>query len=242
MAAAPHHCRSRLTYRVCLLIAALCATTPLLSPTACALTMEDLEKRIQRCHVVLANVLTMPDKGIPRDLLARCRGLAVFPGAIKAGVVVGVSFGSGVLIRRDQTSARWSKPVFFRIRGGSIGLQAGAQSTDLILLIMSEEGFERLLEERLTLGADVSVAAGPVGREASAETNIGFGVGILSYSRTKGLFAGMSLKGAALEPDTEANEVYHGKEISVQDVLYEDKGALSEAARSLVEVLEQAAQ
>ncbi|MCA1959396.1 MAG: lipid-binding SYLF domain-containing protein [Desulfomonile sp.] len=206
---------------------------------ASALTVEDVDKRIQGCRLVLSNVLTMPDKGVPRDLLVRCRGLAVFPGVIKAGVVVGVSFGNGVVLRRDQTSGLWSKPVFFNIRGGSIGLQAGAQSTDLILLIMSEEGFERLLEEKLTLGADVSVAAGPVGREASAETSIRLNAGILSYSRAKGLFAGFSLKGAALEPDTEANEVYHGKDISVQDVLYENKGALSEAARSLVEVLDQ---
>jgi len=223
-------------------ITSIVLVAALLLPTiASALAMEDVDKRIQGCQLVLSNVLTMPDKGIPRDLLARCRGLAVFPGVIKAGVVVGVSYGSGVVLRRDQTSGRWSKPVFFRIRGGSVGLQAGAQSTDLILLIMSEEGFERLLEEKLTLGADLSVAAGPVGREASAETSIRFDAGILSYSRAKGLFAGFSLKGAALEPDKEANEVYHGKDVSVQDVLYEDKGALSDAGRALVEVVDQAA-
>lgn len=223
------------------LVAALLATTVVLPAVASALTMEDLETRVQGCHVVLANVLTMPDKGVSRDLLARCRGLAVFPGVLKAGVVVGVSFGRGVVLRRDETTARWSKPVFFRIRGASVGLQAGAESIDLILLIMSEEGFERLLEEKLTLGADVSVAAGPVGREASAGTSMRFDAGILSYSRARGLFVGLSLKGVALEPDTEANEIYYGKGISIQDVLYEDKGVMTDRARGLAEVLEQAA-
>jgi SH3 domain-containing YSC84-like protein 1 len=200
----------------------------------------ELDQRIQACNLVLDNVLLMPDRGIPRDLLRRCRGIAVFPGVIKAGVLVGVSYGSGVVLRRDEKTAAWSKPVFFRIRGGSIGVQAGAQSTDLILLIMSEEGVQSLLEEKFTLGAGVSVAAGPVGREASAETDMKFDVGILSYSRTKGLFAGLSFTGAVLEPDVQANEAYHGKGITVQDVLYEKQGALSDAGKALIGALENA--
>jgi SH3 domain-containing YSC84-like protein 1 len=203
-------------------------------------SQEELDKRIAACNQVMRNVLGMPDRGIPRDLLRRCRGVAVFPRVFKAGVVVGVGYGNGVVLRRDENSGEWSKPAFFKIREGSIGVQAGAQSVDLILLIMSDEAMEGLLEDKYALGADISVAAGPVGREASAETNIRFDAGILSYSRSRGLFAGMSLKGASLEPDKEANAVYHGQGVSVQDVFYENSGALSDSGRTLIETLEDA--
>ena len=151
--------------------------------------------------------------------------------------MLGVSFGRGVILRKDETTAEWSKPAFFTIRAGSIGVQAGAQALDLILLVMSDEGIEGLLEGKYTLGADIAVSAGPIGREASAETNIRFDSGILSYSRTKGLFAGLSLRGASLKPDLEANKVYHGEGISVQDVFYEGKGVMSDEARALMKAL-----
>jgi len=202
--------------------------------------MEDLDKRILDCNAVIQNVLEMPDRGIPKDLLQRCRGLAVFPGVVKVGVIVGVSFGSGLILRRDERTAQWSRPAFFTIRGGSLGFQLGVQSIDLILLIMSDKGIENLLEDKMTLGGDVSVAAGPIGRDASAETNLRFDAGILSYSRAKGFFAGISLTGASLEPDIQANLAYHGRGITVQDVLYEGKGSLSENARVLIRTLETA--
>ena len=206
----------------------------------CADTFEDLDQRILKCKVVLQNVLTMPDRGIPRDLLRRGRGLAVFPGVIEVSVVLGMSYGNGVVVRRDENTGMWSKPAFFRIRGGSLGAQVGAQSVDLILLMMSEEGVQGLLEDRFTLGADIAVAAGPVGRDASAETNLRFQAGILSYSRSRGLFAGIAVTGASLQPDTPANDVYHGKGITVQDVFYEDMGSLSDNGRILIETLNEA--
>jgi lipid-binding SYLF domain-containing protein len=205
-----------------------------------ALSLDELDRRLLACNLVLKRVLEMPDRGIPKDLLQRCRGLAVFPGVVKAGVVIGVSFGNGVIVRRDENTAEWTRPVFFRIRGASIGFQAGAQFTDLILLVMSEQGVQGLLEDRLILGADVSVAVGPVGREAAAETDMRFSTGILSYSRSKGLFAGVSLSGASLEPDIVANAIYHGKGVTVQDVFYENQGALSDSARVLMQTLEEA--
>jgi SH3 domain-containing YSC84-like protein 1 len=201
------------------------------------LSFADMEQRILESDVVLKNVLTMPDCGIPKDLLQRCRGLAIFPGVLRVGVVVGVSFGSGIVLRKDEKAGQWSRPAFFRIRVASVGLQAGAQSTDLILLIMSEEGIRGLLEEKFTLGADMSVTAGPVGREASAETEMTFSSGILSYSRSRGVFAGFSVQGASLEADTEANTLFHGKGITVQDVFYEGRGALSDNSRKLMETL-----
>jgi lipid-binding SYLF domain-containing protein len=211
-----------------------------MSTDSMALSLDELDRRMHACNLVLKRVLEMPDRGIPKDLLQRCRGVAVFPGVIKAGAVIGISFGNGVILRRDENTAEWTRPAFFRIRGASIGFQAGAQLTDLILLVMSEQGVQGLLEDQLILGADVSVAVGPVGREAAAETDIRFSTGILSYSRSKGLFAGISLRGAALEPDIVANEVYHGKGVTVQDVFYENRGALSESARVLMQTLEEA--
>jgi len=154
------------------------------------------------------------------------------------GVVVAVSFGDGVVLHRDENSGKWSRPAFFRVRGGSLGAQVGAQSIDLILLIMSEQGMQGLLEDKFTLGLDASVAAGPVGRDASAETNLRFDAGILSYSRSKGLFAGIAMTGSVLEPDVQANEIYHGKGVTVQDVFYEDKGSLSDNARVLLQALD----
>lgn len=223
------------------LIAISLFSTVLLQPgISAAISFQELEKRILDSDLVLKSALEMPDRGIPKDLLQRCRGLAIFPAVVKVGLVLSVSYGSGIILRRDEKTGQWSSPAFFNIRGGSVGVQAGAQATDLVLLVMNEEGVEGLLEDKYTLGADVSVAAGPVGRQASAETSVRLDSGILSYSRSKGLFAGLALKGAALEPDNEANEIYHGKGITVQDVFYEGKGSLSDNARILIKTLEDA--
>jgi lipid-binding SYLF domain-containing protein len=222
----------------------ICLTTVLIfwPGNSMGVSMEDLDKRILDCDLVLKNVLGMPDRGIPTDLLQRCRGLAIFPGVMKLGIIVGIDFGSGVILRRDEKTAEWSKPGFFTIRTGSLGLQVGAQSTDLVLLIMNERSFRNLLEDKFAVGANISVAAGPVGRDASAETNMTFSSGILSYSRSQGIFVGLSLKGAVLEADSEANTIYHGKGISVQDVYYEGQGSLSDNARILLETLNAASQ
>lgn len=202
--------------------------------------LEELDKRILQCDAVLKSVLQMPDRTIPKELLQRCRGLAIFPGVFKAGLVVGISYGKGVVLRREERTGQWSRPAFFGIRGGSLGAQVGVQYVDLILLVMSDKGMEGLLEDKFTLGADASVAAGPVGRDAAAETILNLDAGILSYSQTKGLFAGIALTGGALEPDRKENEAYHGKGVSVQDVFYEGKGSLSDSARSLMRTLDKA--
>jgi lipid-binding SYLF domain-containing protein len=220
-----------------IIVASVVAAVLLQPAPACAVTFEELDARIPECGTVMKSALEMPDRGIPKDLLKKCRGLAIFPGVLKVGVLVGASRGSGIVLRKDEKSGEWSRPAFFKIQSGSLGLQLGAQYTDLILLIMNEQGVERLLEEKFVLGADVSVAAGPVGREASAETNTRFESGILSYSRSKGLFAGLALNGATIQPDTAANEIYHGKGVSVQDVFYEGKGSLSDNAQGFISML-----
>jgi SH3 domain-containing YSC84-like protein 1 len=226
--------------RITIAVAFLLAVALLWSADASAATFDELDARIPECGLVMKSALEMPDRGIPRDLLKRCRGLAIFPSVWKVGVVLGASRGSGIVLRRDEKTGEWGRPGFFKIQSGSLGLQLGAQYTDLILLIMNEQGVERLLEEKFMLGADISVAAGPVGREASAETNTRFESGILSYSRSKGLFAGLALNGATIEPDAAANEVYHGKGVTVQDVFYEGKGSLSDNARGLMNTLNDA--
>jgi lipid-binding SYLF domain-containing protein len=206
------------------------------------LSRQDLDKKILDCDLVLKNALAMPDSGIPVDLLQRCRGLAIFPGVIKLGIVVGIDFGSGVILHRNEKTAEWSNPGFFTIRTGSLGLQVGAQYTDLVLLIMNEQGFRILLEDKFALGANIAVTAGPVGRDASAETDMTLTSGILSYSRSQGIFVGLSLKGAVLEPDSEANLAYHGNNVSVQDIYYQGQGSLSDNARILLETLNAATQ
>lgn len=197
------------------------------------LSIQELDDRLSSCNAVIRNILEMSDKSVPKDLLQRCRGLAIFPGVVAVSAVVGLSYGSGVVLRRDERTGDWSKPAFFTIRGGSVGAQVGAQSVDLILLVMSEEGFQELLEEKFTVGADVAATAGPIGRGASAGTNLRFDARILSYSRSKGLFAGISLAGSRLESDAPANELYHEKGVTAQDVLYEDKGFLTRAGQEL---------
>jgi SH3 domain-containing YSC84-like protein 1 len=237
---------SRPRKRVCRLIVCFAALSLVYGVMVCtggianAASFQDVDARVARCNLVVEQVLAMPDGGIPKDLLQRSRGVVIFPGVLKAGVVVGISYGSGVMLRRDEGTAQWSKLAFVKIKGGSLGVQVGAQYTDLILLLMSEDAVEALLEDGLTLGVDISIAAGPVGRDASAGTDRGFSAGILSYSRSKGLFLGLSLKGAVMGPDRESNNAYHGKGITVQDVLYGNEGTLSDSGKLLIATLDEA--
>src|SRR5262249_1656982 len=147
---------------------------------------------------VLREIMDMPDKGIPEDLLARAECVATFPSVIKAGFVVGGQGGRGVASCRTPTG--WSAPAYFHLGGGSVGLQIGAQATDFVLLFMNRDGLNSLLSSKFTLGADASVAAGPVGRESGASTDAAMKAQILSYSRSRGLFAGLELKGVVITP------------------------------------------
>lgn len=204
-------------------------------------SFEDLDRRLAECNVVLKDMIGMPDSAIPKDLLKKCQAIAIFPRVLKIGFLVGMRSGQGVVVRRDPETGEWSSPVFFGMKSASFGPQIGAQRVDLVLLIMTEKGVESLLEERLVLGADISIAAGPVGREASAETNLRLDAAVLSYSRSRGFFLGMSMTGASLEPDREANKVYHGDGITAQDVFFEQQGVLSDHAKILIETIRTAA-
>ena len=187
--------------------------------------LRDAERRAGRAARVFDEIMAVRERGIPRNLLDRAEAIAVFPGVIKAAFIIGGRGGRGVISRRVRGG--WSAPAFFTLGGGSIGLQVGASKTDYVMLIMNEEGVRGLMEDKFELGGEAGVAAGPVGREAAASTNITLDAGILSYSRSKGLFAGVALKGAVINPDNDLNEaVYEGKKA----------GAVMEQERDLNEM------
>src|SRR5215210_2000392 len=169
---------------------------------------KDASKKADSASRVFEQVMGAPDRSIPRELLDRAEAVAVFPGMLKAGFVVGGRGGSGVISRR--VTGGWSAPAFFKMGGTSVGLQIGAAKTDLILLFMNESALKGLLEDKLEVGGEASAAAGPVGRTASASTNLTLDAGILSYSHGKGLFVGLELKGAVINPDNNLNEALYG--------------------------------
>lgn len=155
------------------------------------------------------DIMNVKDKAIPKELLDTAEAIAVFPGVIKAAFLVGGRGGQGVISRRVKGG--WSAPAFFNLGGGSFGPQIGAQKTDYVLLIMNQSGLDGLLKDKFELGGEASIAAGPVGREAAASTNPRMDAGILSYSRSKGVFIGAALKGAVISPDNDLNEAVYGK-------------------------------
>ncbi|MGH9942006.1 MAG: lipid-binding SYLF domain-containing protein [Pyrinomonadaceae bacterium] len=164
-------------------------------------------KRAASASRVFEQIMGARDNKIPKELIDRAEAVAVFPGVLKAGFIVGGRGGSGVVSRRVKGG--WSAPAFFNMGGGSFGAQIGASKTDFVLLFMNESAVKGLLEDKFEMGGEVSVAAGPVGRSASATTNLTLDAGILSYSRSRGLFAGLELKGAVVNPDNKLNEALY---------------------------------
>jgi lipid-binding SYLF domain-containing protein len=189
------------------------ATRP--TPDASPKQQKEASKKAASAASVFEKVMGAPDRSIPRQLLDRAEAVAVFPGMLKAGFVVGGRGGSGVISRR--VTGGWSAPAFFKMGGASIGPQIGAAKTDLILLFMNDTALKGLLEDKLEIGGEASAAAGPVGRTASATTNLTLDAGILSYSHGKGLFVGLELKGAVINPDNNLNEALYG--LKAKDVL-----------------------
>jgi SH3 domain-containing YSC84-like protein 1 len=164
-------------------------------------------------------VMGTPDKGIPQDLLGKAQCVIVIPGMKKAAFVVGAEYGRGFAECRNEGGTGWGAPAAVRMEGGSVGFQIGGSDTDLVLLVMNKHGMARLTEDKVQLGADASVAAGPVGRTTNAETDASMTAEILAWSRAKGLFAGVSLSGASLRPDADRNEELYGHKMSNKEVL-----------------------
>jgi lipid-binding SYLF domain-containing protein len=176
-------------------------------------------KKVEEAVSVVKDIMAIPEKGIPPALLSESYAVAIIPGVIKLGFIIGGRHGSGVLLVRDK-DGKWGNPLFVSLTGGSIGWQVGAQSTDVLLVFKSRKGVEGIKKGKFTLGADAAVAAGPVGRSMEAATDVRLKAEIYSYSRSRGLFAGISLEGAALQIDDDANAAFYGKEaIRADDIL-----------------------
>ena len=199
------------------MIATAVATTVALSPLMAA--DNDVVKRLDDAAIVFSEVMDAPDKAIPLDLLEKAHCIVIVPDMKTAAFGVGGKYGKGYLSCRRQKGPGWSAPGTVRIEGGSVGFQIGAASTDLIMLIMSERGADKLLASKFTLGAEGSVAAGPVGRTATAQTDAQMRADILSWSRTQGLFAGLAVEGATLRQDLDDNAVLYGKKLENRDIV-----------------------
>ena len=177
----------------------------------------DTDKRIRESANVFTEIMSAPDKGIPQDILSKAQCIGIVPNLKRAGFVVGAKYGKGVLVCR--TSSGWSAPSNIRIEGGGIGLQIGVSETDLVFIVMNKSGEDKLMQDKFTFGGDAAAAAGPVGRSAEAQTDAKFHAEILSYSRSRGLFAGISLDGSTLRPDKDDNQEIYGSTVTQQEIL-----------------------
>jgi lipid-binding SYLF domain-containing protein len=210
------------------LVVALGSTAPLRAETAA--------ERLAESATVLKEVMSAPDKGIPTDLLRKAHCVVVVPGLKKAGLIVGGKYGRGFLVCRNAEKTAWGAPAALRIEGGSFGFQIGASETDVIMLLMDERSVKGILNSRFTLGGDADVAAGPVGRSTTAQTDATMNAKILSYSRSRGVFAGLALSGATIRQDLDENNEMYGRRLSTKEVVG-GTVAPPRAAAGLIELL-----
>jgi SH3 domain-containing YSC84-like protein 1 len=197
------------------------------------------QKRLEECGVVMQEVLNVPDN-IPHELLEKSECVIVIPSVRKLALGIGASYGRGAMVCRTGEKFRgpWGAPAMYALEGGSVGFQIGGEATDLILLVMNDRGMESILSSKVKLGADASIAAGPKGRDASADTDAWMRAEILSYSRSRGLFAGISLEGSTLRPDDEASEQVYGHAIKAKDIVRGENMSVPGTGRHLVNVLQ----
>jgi lipid-binding SYLF domain-containing protein len=212
-----------------ILVAAL-ALTPLIAKN------NEAVNRLQEAASVFSEVMAAPDKGIPQDMLENAHCIVIVPDLKTAAFVVGGKYGKGYLSCRNEGGAGWSAPATVRIEGGSVGFQIGGSSTDLIMLVMNERGADKLLSSKFTLGAEGSVAGGPVGRTATAQTDAQMHADILSWSRSQGLFAGLALEGATLREDLDDNAALYGKKLENRHIVM-DRVRPPRAAAKLLALL-----
>jgi lipid-binding SYLF domain-containing protein len=195
-----------------------------LASTVLAAQMTGEALRVANATKVLDEVMGAADKGVPSSIMESALGIAVFPSLLKGGLVFGAQRGRGILSVRDKKGGGWSSPAFLTITGGSFGAQIGGQSIDLILVIKDQTGLEQLVQNQFKIGADASVAAGPVGRDASAATDIQMRAKILSYSRSRGLFAGVTLNGSTIRQDLDANDRFYGMGYRTGQIVFDGLG------------------
>jgi len=196
--------------------------------------------RLENCGLILKEILDIPDD-IPQDLLDKAECVIVYPSVLKAAFIVGGSYGRGAMSCRtgEHFTGPWSAPAMMALEGGSVGFQIGGQATDFVLLVMNDRGAHSILKSKVKLGADASAAAGPVGRNATAETDITMRAEILTYSRARGLFAGISLAGSTVRPDGDANARVYGKKVEAESIIFKGAVAVPPAAQKLISLLNQ---
>src|ERR1700682_683950 len=223
-----------------LMVTAACLT--LVAGAVYARKLNKEQDRLETCGVVMQEVINMPDN-IPHELLKKAECVIVIPSVRNLAFGVGASYGRGAMVCRkgSKFNGAWGAPAMYALEGGSVGFQIGGEATDLILLVMNDKGMESILSSKVKLGADASIAGGPKGRDASATTDAWMKAEILSYSRSRGLFAGISLEGTTLRPDDEASEQVYGHAIKAKDIVRGEHVGVPATGRHLVSVLEKSA-
>jgi SH3 domain-containing YSC84-like protein 1 len=197
------------------------------------------QRRLENSGVVMQEIMNVPDD-LPKDVMERAKCVIVFPSVLKAAFVVGASYGRGAMVCRTGKDFHgpWGAPAMYALEGGSVGFQIGGQATDLVLLIMNDAGAQSILSSKVKLGGDASIAAGPVGRDASADTDAFMRSEILSYSRTRGIFVGVSLEGSTLRPDDDATADVYGRKFTAREIVIDGRVGVPPSGRHLVRVLQ----
>ena len=217
-------------------VAAVAALTLTLLPRL-AFAQQVETDRANEAARVLEEILSAPDKGVPEAIIEKAQAVVVIPSTVKGALLIGAQRGKGVM--SVKSASGWSAPAFITLTGGSVGLQIGGQATDIVLVVVNERGIENLAQNTFKIGGDASVAAGPVGREATASTDYKLQAEILSYSRSRGLFAGVSLAGSTIRADRDANEKIYGVGYSTKNIVIEHKVEPTAAAESWLKVLKE---
>ena len=222
------------------MVTAVCLT--LVAGAAYAQKLNKEQKRLEESGVVLQEVLNVPEN-IPHELLEKAECVIVIPSVKKLAFVIGADYGRGAMVCRTGEKFRgpWGAPAMYALEGASLGFQIGGEETDLILLVMNDRGMESILSSKVKLGADASVAGGPKGRDASADTDAWMRAEILSYSRSRGLFAGISLEGSTIRPDDDASEQVYGHAIKAKEIVRGQKMSVRATGRTLVDALQKSA-
>jgi SH3 domain-containing YSC84-like protein 1 len=222
---------------LCVMLSGILAGAMWLAPAVFAKPAEDakIQNRLQDAGAVFTEITNIPDR-IPQDLLDKARCVVVMPSVLNAAFIVGADYGRGVMVCRsgEHHTGPWGAPAMYALEGGSLGFQIGGEATDFIFLVMNERGAQSLLHSKVKLGADASVAAGPVGRSAAADTDAYMRAEILTYSRARGVFAGVSLEGSTLRPDNRANRRLYDRAVTAAQIVQESEVSIPSAGETLV--------
>jgi len=206
-------------------------------PAAAAKAQSDEAARIREATTVFSEIMDAPDQAIPMSVLEKAEAVAVFPGTLKGGFIFGGHRGRGIISGHDRETDSWSPPAFLTLTGASFGAQIGGEAVDLVLVVMNRRGLENLLRNQFKIGGDAAVAAGPLGRDAEASTDIQMRAEILSYSRSRGLFAGVTLKGSSISQDRDANERFYGVAHRTRDIVLDGRAQAKPPAGAWIDLL-----